>query len=116
MFNLQNEAVNYWKQFIPTSQFNTLLEKTLDAVSSNMAANRKSIWVQGTFGTGKSHAGAVIKHLFCDDVSKINDYIDSREKINIKKNEIHKEKFKMCIDKLKLSLPDHLIYKIGNFL
>lgn len=78
VFNLQNEAVNYWKQFIPTSQFNTLLEKTLDAVSSNMAANRKSIWVQGTFGTGKSHAGAVIKHLFCDDVSKINDYIDSR--------------------------------------
>ena len=30
--------------------------------------------------------------------------------------EITKEKFKMCIHKLKLSLPDHLIYKIGNFL
>ena len=30
--------------------------------------------------------------------------------------EIDKEKFKMCIHKLKISLPDHLIYKIGNFL
>ena len=80
VFNLQNEAIGYWKQFIPTTQFNTLLEKTLDAVSSNLAQNRKSIWVQGTFGTGKSHAGAVIKHLLCDDISEISDYIDTRIK------------------------------------
>ena len=48
VFNLQNEANGYWEKFIPTSQFNTLLEKTLDAVSSNIPANRKSVWVQGT--------------------------------------------------------------------
>jgi len=80
VFNLQNEATGYWKQFIPTTQFSILLEKTLDAVSSNLAQNRKSIWVQGTFGTGKSHAGAVIKHLLCDDISEISDYIDTRIK------------------------------------
>jgi organic radical activating enzyme len=78
VFNLQNEASGYWEKFIPTSQFNILLEKTLDAVSSNLPANRKSIWVQGTFGTGKSHAGAVIKHLLCDDVSDLSEYIDCR--------------------------------------
>ena len=57
VFNLQNEAVGYWKQFIPTTQFIDLLIKTLDAVSSNVPAKRKSIWVQGTFGTeiGRSH-------------------------------------------------------------
>ncbi|MDR2510858.1 MAG: hypothetical protein LBC89_00010 [Bacteroidales bacterium] len=42
-YNLQDEVADYWKQFIPTSQFNTLLERTLDAVSSNIPANRKSI-------------------------------------------------------------------------
>jgi hypothetical protein len=85
VFNLQNEAKGYWKQFIPTSQFTALLEKTLDAVSSNIPANRKSIWVQGTFGTGKSHAGAVIKHLLCDDFSEIKNYIDERiENPNLK--------------------------------
>jgi len=85
VFNLQNEANGYWEKFIPTSQFNTLLEKTLDAVSSNIPANRKSIWVQGTFGTGKSHAGAVVKHLLCDDISGINEYIDCRiENPNLK--------------------------------
>ena len=29
---------------------------------------------------------------------------------------INQEKFKMCIHKLKLYLPDHLIYQIGNYL
>ena len=29
---------------------------------------------------------------------------------------IKQEKFKMCIHKLKLSLPDHLIYEIGTYL
>lgn len=85
VFNLQNEATDYWKQFIPTSQFTALLEKTLDAVSSNIPSNRKSIWVQGTFGTGKSHAGAVVKHLLCDNCSEINNYIDERiENPNLK--------------------------------
>ena len=47
-----------------------------------------------------------------------NYYIDPKliKLIKIKKREIHQEKFKMCIHKLKMFLPDHLIYKIGNFL
>jgi hypothetical protein len=79
VFNLQNEGTdNYWKQFIPTVQFYNLLGKAVDAVSSSQSANRKSIWVKGTFGTGKSHAGAVVKHLLCNDLSKISDYIEDR--------------------------------------
>lgn len=78
VFNLQNEANGYWKQFIPTTQFYTLLGKTIDAVSSSQSANRKSIWVKGTFGTGKSHAGAVVKYLLCNDFSEIADYIEDR--------------------------------------
>ena len=34
---------------------------------------------------------------------------------NLKK-ELEKEKFKMCIHKLKLSLPNHLVYEIGRFI
>ena len=43
-------------------------------------------------------------------------YLNKKENVKKKKREIHKEKFKMCIHKLKMFLPDHLIYKIGNFL
>ena len=88
VFNLQNEAIGYWEKFIPTNQFNTLLERMLDAVSSNLPANRKSIWVQGTFGTGKSHAGSVIKHLLCDEVSEISKYISYRIENPILRNRL----------------------------
>lgn len=85
IFNLQNEASGYWEKFIPTSQFYNLLTKTIDAVSSSIPSNRKSIWVQGTFGTGKSHAGAVVKHLLCDAPEDIDAYIQSRiESHNLK--------------------------------
>ena len=41
VFNLQNEAVNYWKQFIPTSQFNTLLEKTLEEFEEKLGLTER---------------------------------------------------------------------------
>jgi len=29
VFNIENEAVNYWKQFIPNEQFYEVLRKTI---------------------------------------------------------------------------------------
>lgn len=76
VFNLQDEAAGYWKQFIPTTQFNDILQTVIDAIRSADPKKRLSFWVQGTFGTGKSHAGAVVKHLLCDDVNDITEYLD----------------------------------------
>ena len=47
---------------------------------------------------------------YCRDTELI------KQEIKNTRRKIHKEKFKMCIHKLKLSLPDHLIYKIGTFI
>ncbi|MDR1983336.1 MAG: hypothetical protein LBQ28_00710 [Prevotellaceae bacterium] len=41
VFNLQNEASGYWKQFIPTGQFYNLLGKTIDAVSGDKPAETR---------------------------------------------------------------------------
>lgn len=68
-----------WKSFIPTKQFCDLLRRSLDALTSSEASKRKGVWVRGTFGTGKSHASAVVKHLLCDDVTDIEDYYKSIE-------------------------------------
>jgi hypothetical protein len=77
-YNLQDEEVDYWKQFVPTRQFNDLLSTTIDAVSSNIPEKKKSIWIKGTYGTGKSHASAVVKHLLCNDLNEIASYIEDR--------------------------------------
>ncbi|MDR0534921.1 MAG: hypothetical protein LBG65_00955 [Puniceicoccales bacterium] len=76
--DLANESENYWKQFVPTPQFYDLLERVLESVSSAQPGKRKSFWVQGTFGTGKSHASSVIRHLLCDDWADIAEYVRLR--------------------------------------
>ena len=76
VFNLQDEAAGYWKQFIPTAQFNDILQTVIDAIRSADPKKRLSFWVQGTFGTGKSHAGAVVKHLLCDNLKDISEYLE----------------------------------------
>lgn len=35
VFNIENETVNYWKQFIPNEQFYEVLRKTLSAIDTS---------------------------------------------------------------------------------
>lgn len=78
IFNIENETANYWKQFIPNEQFYDLFRKTITAFDSHDPGARRSIWIQGTFGTGKSHAASVIKHLLWDGTDEIADYVSER--------------------------------------
>ena len=75
VYDLENEIGSYWKQFITNEKFERVLLETINSLESREAKDRKSIWLQGTYGTGKSHATAVIKHLLYDDLQEIDDFI-----------------------------------------
>lgn len=75
-FNMTEERENYWKQFITNEKFESNLREIVNAFTSLTSDQHKSIWVQGTYGTGKSHSTSVIKHLLSDDLDDIKDYID----------------------------------------
>lgn len=90
-YNIKNEGPDDWKTFIANDQFNDLLKKTVSAVRNNDADSHKAIWVAGTYGSGKSHAGAVLKHLLCDSVQNIADYVNEEygeEKYALLRNSI----------------------------
>lgn len=74
-YNIKTEEGNEWKNFIPNEQFNEILQKVIGSVSNKVVDEHRSFWLEGTYGTGKSHAAAVIKHLLCDPISDIEDYI-----------------------------------------
>lgn len=75
-YNIKYEGPDDWKTFIANDQFNDLLRKAISAVRNNDADNHKPIWIAGTYGSGKSHAGAVLKHLLCDPIDEIKEYVD----------------------------------------
>ncbi len=76
-FNITEERENYWKQFITNEKFESNLKEIVNAFTSSSMDQHKSIWIQGTYGTGKSHSTSVIKHLLCDDLDGIRDYIEN---------------------------------------
>lgn len=75
VYDILDENPQAWRSFIPTKQFCDLLRESLTAITSKEVSKRKSIWVRGTFGTGKSHASSVVKHLLCDEYEDIKDYL-----------------------------------------
>ncbi|MDR3328377.1 MAG: hypothetical protein LBT04_09800 [Prevotellaceae bacterium] len=116
--DLQNKkSDSYWKQFIPTKQFYNLLGKTIDAVTSSQSSYRKSIWVKGTFGTGKSHASAVVKHLMCNDLSEISDYLEDRILLaELKTRLLHFRKSKRLFPVVLKGTESGRIYDMRSFL
>src|SRR5574344_737816 len=74
-YSIQTEEGNEWKNFIPNEQFNDILQKVIGSVSNKVVDEHRSFWLEGTYGTGKSHAAAVIKHILCDPFDEIEDYI-----------------------------------------
>lgn len=81
-YNIANEEGESWKDFIANKQFNDILKTVIKSVRNTDVDAHRSFWISGTYGTGKSHATAVIKHLLCDDIDVIKSYVDNeyREK------------------------------------
>ena len=73
--DITEEKGDYWKRFIPTKDFLEVLRTFLNALESK-DSNRRSIWIQGSYGTGKSHATSVIKHLLWDPPEEMEDFAE----------------------------------------
>lgn len=92
-YNIEEERDDEWTSFIPNEQFNNVLKVVLRAVRGNDINVHKSFWINGTYGTGKSHAAAVIAHLLGDPVEYIRRWVDyeyGEERFAIIKNDIYK--------------------------
>ena len=74
-FDVVSDRGEAWKAFISNERFEYNLSQIITSFTSPSLDKRKSIWIQGTYGTGKSHSLSVIKHLLSDDFETIADYI-----------------------------------------
>lgn len=86
VYDMTDETPEMWRTFIPTKQFCELLSRSVTAITSKEISKRRSMWVRGTFGTGKSHASSVVRHLLCDPANEVEDYIQNLPEESLKAN------------------------------
>lgn len=66
-----------WQSFITTDDFNKMLSKSIiPSVIKSDTNSHKPFWIRGAYGTGKSHAASVLKHLLCDNPEDILAFIN----------------------------------------
>lgn len=61
-----NEAPDIWLDFYPHAKYLDFLKTLFD--------EKKSVWLTGNYGTGKSNAALVTQKLFMDDISRVNQW------------------------------------------
>ncbi len=90
---IADEKGDEWTSFIPNEQFNKVLDTVLKSVRGNNIDYHKSFWINGTYGTGKSHAVAVLAHLLGDPVESISKWVDYEygdEKFDVLRQSIYR--------------------------
>lgn len=71
--DLIDKGLVSWKAFYPHETFVKLLEKTHSVLSGK---DPRSLWVEGAYGTGKSHAALTVKSLLEADDSEVKAYFE----------------------------------------
>lgn len=76
VFSVQadREHPKHWLSFYPNDQFINILGDLISSLEGDTAEKRKSLWLSGAYGTGKSFAAFTLKHILEDDVELVGNY------------------------------------------
>ena len=67
-----------WQEYIVHEDMRDAIDKMCDSLKFESLDQRRSFWIHGTYGTGKSYAAIVLKHLFEDSPEKIRQFLSKQ--------------------------------------
>lgn len=70
-----NKTPETWLGFYPHDSFVEILRDLLKSLSGG----KKTLWITGAYGTGKSHTSLVLQKLFTDDEARVQKWLDLRK-------------------------------------
>lgn len=73
-----------WHDYIIHEDMCDALEKICQSLSYEDMDKRRSFWIHGAYGTGKSYAAIVLKHLFEDPIDKIRPFLSNQRLIKVR--------------------------------
>lgn len=66
---------NLWQDYIVHDDMQRAVEKICDSIKYEIPDARRSFWIHGSYGTGKSYAAIVIKHLFEEPLINLEKFL-----------------------------------------
>lgn len=76
---------NLWQEYIAHDDMKNTVEAICQTVEWDDNDKRRSFWIHGAYGTGKSYAAIVLKHLFEDKVANIESFLSKPALAPLKK-------------------------------
>jgi hypothetical protein len=67
--------INLWREYIVGDDMDKMMEVLCQSLNNEGPDMRRSFWLEGTYGTGKSYAAILIKHLIEDAPDVVRDYM-----------------------------------------
>lgn len=67
-----------WKDYIVHEDMKDAIDKICDSLKREDEDKRRSFWIHGAYGTGKSYAAIVLKHLFEDSPESIRLFLSNQ--------------------------------------
>lgn len=73
--------VNLWREYIVGDDMDKMMEVLCQSLNNEGPDLRRSFWIEGTYGTGKSYAAILIKHLMEEKPEVVDAYLASNNRL-----------------------------------
>ncbi|MGI6632060.1 MAG: hypothetical protein ACOX5M_03330 [Bacillota bacterium] len=73
--NSEERNPNLWQEYIVHQDMRIAIEKICESLKNEKKDSRRSFWIHGAYGTGKTYAAIVLKHLFEDPIERIQGFL-----------------------------------------
>ena len=81
---------NLWREYIVGKDMEDLMEAMCQSLNNEAPDARRSFWIHGSYGTGKSYAGIFVKHLMEEKPEVVEDFMSKNARLSKYKNRFMK--------------------------
>ena len=72
---------NLWREYIVGEDMEKMMEVLCQSLNKEEPDSRRSFWIEGTYGTGKSYAVIMIKHLMQDPSEVVDSFLAGNSRL-----------------------------------
>ena len=88
--NADKRNVNLWREYIIGEDMDTLVEYLCESLGNEAPDLRRSFWIHGSYGTGKSYAAVFVKHLIEEKPEVIDAFLAGSGRLSKYRNRFAK--------------------------